>query len=137
MNRSATIVLAAAWSSSCTAAPPPSPDLCPDLRLLLRAMPQRETAFTAGRPAPNSALFERCSWHAVDFTDEVTCNWRLPSSAPAVERLAAEALRCLPGARREDHPARPGEALLFYELQTIAIGQSGDQARLVLAVMEG
>lgn len=131
------IIMLLATLPACAAAPPPAAPLCPDLRLLLRAMPDRAAVFAAGRPAPHSALFEQCRWHAVDFTDEVICTWRLPSAAPAVQDLAAEAARCLPAARRPDGPVPPGEAQLIYELQVITIGQSGNTARLVLAIMEG
>jgi hypothetical protein len=136
MNRLlATMMLLAAPPAAAAAQPPAG--LCADLGLVLRTMRAEPGSFKAGRPAPGFALFAQCRAHREGFIDEIVCSWRLPSAAPAVEGLATEALRCLPGARRGDDPTRPGEAQLFYEVQTISVGQSGDEALLVIAMIEG
>jgi hypothetical protein len=128
-----TTVLLAALPAPALAAP----GLCQDLRLAIAALRHRPEA-----AAPRYALFRQCHRNVDGFTDETICTWRPNSPAPAVEGLAAEALRCLPGARRADDPARAGtgEARLTFELLAITIGQDADAPgglRLVVSIPEG
>jgi hypothetical protein len=114
---------------------------CEDLRLLIASVRHQR-----GAAAPRYALFRDCRRTVGGFIDESLCTWRPASFAPAVESLAAEAIRCLPGARRDDDPARArrGEARLAFELLWIVIGQEGPApgapggtVRLVVSVPEG
>jgi hypothetical protein len=129
----ATAMLLAALPAPAYAAP----GFCEDLRLAIAALPQRPEA-----GAPRYVLFRNCRRNVDGFIDEMICTWRPDSPAPAVEGLAADALRCLPGARRADDPARAGagEARLAFELLVITIGQEdgpGGDVRLVVSVLEG
>jgi hypothetical protein len=121
---------------------------CEDLRLMIRSVHDTPTfsSVTRTRPPPDLALFRHCSANQHDFTSEVTCAWQLPSRAPAVEDLAAEATSCLPGARRRNDPnaALRGDALLDFEFLAITIAQTriasgatGDSARVTIAILEG
>jgi hypothetical protein len=121
---------------------------CEDLRLVIRSV--RDTpAFSSVigfRPVPALVRFRLCSANLHDFTSEATCFWQLPSAAPAVEGLSAEALLCLPGARRRADPVASarGEAVLDFETLVITIGQDpvaagmpGDGARVTVSIPEG
>jgi hypothetical protein len=142
-----------AWLLTALAAALPTPawataGFCEDLRLMIRSVRDSPTfsSVTRNRPPPDLALFHHCDANQHDFTSEVICAWQLPSAAPAVEDLTAEALRCLPGARRRNDPnaALRGEALLDFEFLAITIAQSriasgatGDGARVTIAILEG
>lgn len=118
-----------------------TPGFCEDLRVLIASLRQPPQA-----AAPRYALFQHCRRNVGGFIDERLCTWRPASPAPVVESLAAEAMRCLPGARRDDDPAGAarGEARLTFELLWIIIGQDGPASgapggivRLVVSVPEG
>ena len=81
---------------------------CADLRLMILSVRDTPTfsSVTRSSPPPDLALFRSCSADRHDFTSAVTCEWHLPSAAPAVADLAAEAIRCLPGARRRNKSLR-------------------------------
>jgi hypothetical protein len=125
-----------------TALPAPAwaaPGFCADLRLLIASLPDRPAVLATRR----FTLFRQCRAHIVDFIDERLCTWRPASAAPIVESLAAEAIGCLPGARRVDHAAAAGrgEARLTFRLLSITIGQdapaSGGTVRLLVSIPEG
>jgi hypothetical protein len=143
----------AAWLLPAFAALPPAPasataGLCEDLRLVIGSARDTPTfsSIVGYRPARVLALFRLCRANLQGFTSEATCIWRLPSTTPAVEGLAAEALLCLRGARRLANPAASarGEALLDFESLVITIGQdriapgsAGDGARVTVSIPEG
>lgn len=125
-----------------------APGFCDDLRLMIRSVHDTPTfaSVTRTRQAPDLALFRHCRANVEGFTSEVGCTMELGSDAPAVESLAADVARCLPGARRLDYPqARTlREAWLSFELLVIKVGQDrnaagaiGGRARIIVAIPEG
>ena len=140
------VSLAAAFPVPAAAAP----GFCEDLRLMIGSV--RDTppfsSVTRILPPPPLALFRDCLANNVGFISEVTCTWHRQPAVPAtsIEDLAAEAVRCLPGARRREDPAATvrGEAVLDFELLAITIGRSpivpampGDGVRVTVSIPEG
>ena len=124
-----------------------TPGFCDNLRLMTRSV--RDTppfaSVTRILPRPELALFRDCYANQVGFINSVSCAWRL-RTAPAIEDLAAEAMRCLPGARRRDESAATtrGEARLSFEMVAITIGRDhsipampGEGVRITVEIPEG
>lgn len=87
---------------------------CSDLRLVVASAREAEPfgSVTDHENWRRFALFELCRPNRYEPVDRVACSWRPPSGAPALEALAASALRCLPGATLDDSPLDPGSARL-------------------------
>jgi len=119
---------------------------CADLRFVTASAREAEPfgSVTFHENWRRFALFELCRPNRYAPVDRVACSWRLPSAAPAVETLAAAALRCLPGAVRDDpsgpDPAsarlRLGNLSIYVEQDVSAPGMLADGAALIVIVDE-
>jgi len=87
---------------------------CADLRLVVASAREVEPfgSVTYHENWDRFGLFELCRPNRYEPVDRVACSWRLSAEAPALESLVASALRCLPGANRDDSPLDPGSARL-------------------------
>jgi len=136
------------------AAPSPAlaqlgPGLCHDLRMVIVSAGQREpfARVTFHENWDRFRLFEQCRPNRIGPVDRVACSWRLASAQPIVGALAAEAARCLPGARRDDaggpggprfHAARfvLGRLVIYVEQDVAAPDTLGNSASVVIVIDE-
>jgi hypothetical protein len=87
---------------------------CADLRLVVASAREAEPfgSVTHHENWARFALLELCRPNRYEPVDRVACSWRLSPDAPDLEALVGSALRCLPGAIRDNEPLDPGSARL-------------------------
>ncbi len=122
---------------------------CHDLTLAVASADERE-AFASVTFHENWArfrLFELCRPNRLGPVDRVHCSWQLASAAPVLDSLAAEAVRCLPGAVRDDAGApyglgeaqarlRLGELTIYIYQSISAPGVLADSAAVMVMLAD-
>ncbi len=105
--RSAATALLAAIAAPAQAQLPDG--FCHDLRRIVRSATEREVfgSVTYHETWARFTLMETCRPNRLGPVDRVLCIGRLPSTTPVTEAIVGEALRCLPGAAR-DNSGGPG-----------------------------
>jgi len=123
--------------------------LCHDMRRVIASAGERETfgSVTYHETWRHFRLFELCRPNRSGPVDRVACSWRMPSSEPIIDAMAAEAARCLPRARRDDAGAIGGARFfaarfvlgnlaIYLEQSVSAPDTLSDTAALVIVIDE-